>query len=194
MAALLAVVALSAFYLGRKTNTEAVVPVTTRPPVKAEIVQEEKPNEVKERIDEEPQVVTVQCSGEARMIDYSPSTEGSSEDPWEAGPWQFTEVFRLAQGGKDHGIELFLESRDQFIVLGCSNPEEQCAVECEVTDTAVKYTMNLGRDQNLFTRELTIDRTNGAFRHTATMTGGRLRNSVIQTGGCTELTTAATSF
>jgi hypothetical protein len=194
MAGLLVVVALSAFYLGRKTNTEEVVPVAIKPPVEVEIARVEKPIEVKEQVKDEPQAVTLQCSGEARMVDYSPSTSGSSEDHWEAGPWQFTDVFRLAQGDKGHGTKLFLESRDEFVVLECSNPEEHCADQYEVTDAAVKYTMKLGRDKNLFTRELTIDRNNGAFHHMATMTGGRMRNSVIQTGGCKELTTGATSF
>ena len=191
---LLTAVALSAFYLGRKTNIEEVVPTATKPPVEVEIARAEKPIELKVQVKDEPQAVTLQCSGEAMMVDYSPSTSGSAEDHWEAGPWQFTEVVRLAQGDEGHGIELFLESRDEFIVLECSNPEEHCADQYEVTDAAVKYTMKLSRDKNLFTRELTIERTSGAFRHTATMTGGRLRNSVIQTGNCRESITGATSF
>ena len=194
MAVLLIFVALSAFYLGRKTNTEEVVSVAIKPPVEVEIARAEKPIEIKEQIKEEPQAVTLQCSGEAKMVDYSPSTSGPSEDHWEAGPWQFTDVFRLAQGDKGHGTKLFLELRDEFIALDCSYPEGHCADQYEVSDAAVKYTMNLGRDKNLFTRELTIDRTNGAFRHTATITGGRMRNSVIQTGDCRELTTGATFF
>lgn len=200
MVALLAVVALSSFYLGRKTNSEEVVPVATKPPVAVEIARAEKPIEsmdpieVKEQVKGEPQAVTLQCSGETKMVDYSPSTSGSSEDHWEAGPWQFTDVFRLAQGDKGHGTKIFLESHDEFVVLECSNPEKHCADQYEATDDAFKYTMKLGRDKNLFTRELTIDRTNGAFHHAATMTGGRMRNSVIQTGDCRELITGATSF
>jgi hypothetical protein len=108
MVVLLAVVALSSFYLGRKTNTEEVAPVATKPPVEVEIARVEKPIEVKEQVKDEPQAVTLQCSGEAKMVDYSPSTSDSSEDHWEAGPWKFTEVFRLAQGDKGHGTKLFL--------------------------------------------------------------------------------------
>ena len=105
---LLAVVALSSFYLGRKTNTEEVAPVATKPPVEVEIARVEKPIEVKEQVKDEPQAVTLQYSGEAKRVDYSPSTSDSSEDHWEAGPWQFTDVFRLAQGDKGHGTKLFL--------------------------------------------------------------------------------------
>ena len=72
MVVLLAVVALSSFYLGRKTNTEEVAPVATKPPVEVEIARVEKPIEVKEQVKDESQAVTLQYSGEAKRVDYSP--------------------------------------------------------------------------------------------------------------------------
>jgi hypothetical protein len=205
MAFLLIAVALTAFYLGRKTNTEEIVHVTPKSPVAIKTAPEVKPTETKEpAIQQEPakeegsskgpQPVTLQCSGEARMVDYSPSAPGSSGDTREAGPWPFTGILKLALDGGFTGIELFLEHRDEFVALDCKETQESCSAHHEITETDIQHNLRLKQGENLFTRELTINRANGNFHHTSTILGDQLHNKITQTGECRLIETGVASF
>ncbi len=128
------------------------------------------------------------------MVDFSPSTAESAEDRWEAGPWPFSEIYRLTIDDKGPRIELFLEGRDGFAELTCRDAGEHCSDQYETGVVEVKYNMELGLGKNFYARELMINRTDGAFHHAVTMTGGSLRNMRTKTGTCTVIETGATSF
>jgi hypothetical protein len=199
MAFVLVAVASTAFYLGRKTNTEEIVPVTPKSPVAAKTVPEEKPIETREQAKEEepskvPQPVTLRCSGEARMVDYSPSAPGSSGDTRDAGPWPFTGILKLTLDSGFTGIELFLEHRDEFVALDCKETQESCNAHYEITETDVQHNLRLKQGGNLFTRELTINRANGSFHHASTILAGQLHNKITQTGECKLIETGVASF
>lgn len=189
---LLILVALGSFYIGQSFHTEQVAQLNTEPPLATPSV--EKPVEAKQQAREEPFVVTLLCAGEEKMIDFSPSTAETAEDRWEAGPWPFSETYQLTLGEKGPRIELFLEDRDKFSELACRGAGESCSEQYETSAVEVKYNMELGLDKNFYARKLMINRTNGSFNHSVTMTGGSLRNMRTKTGTCKVLETGATSF
>ncbi len=189
---LLIVVALSSFYIGQSSQKEQLVQLDTQPSVAAPSA--ENPVETRQPAREEMLVVTLQCSGEEKMIDFSPSTAATAEDRWQAGPWPFSDTYKLTLDDKGPQIELLLEGHDKFSELACKEAGEYCSDQYQTSIVEVKYNMKLGLDKNFYTREIVINRTDGSFHHSFTMTGGSLRNMRTKTGTCNVVETGASSF
>ena len=173
---------------------------TTEEPIQKQVItpveasKETVSVEVKEETKEEVHELTLQCAGDQKMIDSSPTQKSLKEDNWEAGPWLFTSTYKLTLDENAPKIELHNQESNEFMSLVGGSSERQSTYLFETTSSEFKYNMMLGEGDNYYTSSLTINRLDGAFKHTGAMTGGKLKNSLIQTGYCKESQTGATSF